>query len=186
MGKLIVWNLMTLDGYFEGRKPWDLDWHSTVWGEELEALSIEQLKSADALLFGRNTYLGMAAYWPTAPAAEGAVTDLMNGIPKIVFSRTLQKAAWNNTRIVGTEAATEVPGLKKKYQKDLFIFGSAALCQSLLAAGLIDEYRLGLVPVLLGGGTPLFKPGPDTRKFTLMDARPLKSGCVILRYKPAA
>ena len=89
MSKLIMWNLMTLDGFFEGAKSWDLDFHQLVWGDELEHLSIEQLRSADRLLFGRVTYEGMAAYWQTA---TGEVADFMNSLPKVVVSRTLERA----------------------------------------------------------------------------------------------
>jgi hypothetical protein len=81
-----MWNIITLDGYFEGDKNWDLSFHEKLWGPELEKKSIEQLKSADYLLFGRVTYEGMAAYWKTA---EGEIAGLMNSIPKLVCSRTL-------------------------------------------------------------------------------------------------
>src|SRR5688572_467839 len=97
MGRLIVWNLITVDGCFEGDRPWAIDWHEEVWGEELERLSIEQLESADAILFGRVTYQGMAGHWPSA---KGRVAELMNGIPKVVFSNTLDRAEWSNTRLV--------------------------------------------------------------------------------------
>ncbi len=183
MRRLIVWNLMTLDGFFEGPKSWDLDWHDYVWGPELERLSIEQLHSADLLLFGRVTYEGMAAYWATA---TGEVADLMNGIGKIVFSSTLERAAWSHTRLVKTRAEDEVARLKQGGSgKDIFIFGSAVLCDGLARAGLIDEIRLCLVPVVLGGGHPLFKPNPSRMKMTLLEARALESGGVILRYRPA-
>jgi dihydrofolate reductase len=86
MSRLIVWNVVTLDGFFGGPKSWDLDWHGYVWGQDLEELSIEQLKSADMLLFGRVAYQGLASYWPSA---TGEVANLMNNIPKVVFSRTL-------------------------------------------------------------------------------------------------
>src|SRR5215467_9398739 len=124
MGNLIVWNLVTLDGLFEGQRKWEIDWHECVWGEELEQLSIEQLRSADMLLFGRVTYQGMAGYWPSA---QGEVADLMNSIPKVVFSRTLEKAEWNNTNLVRAEAEQEVAKLKQQPGKNLLIFGSANL-----------------------------------------------------------
>src|SRR5437660_8294887 len=88
MRKVIMWNVVSLDGFFEGAKSWDLGWHDSIWGEELERLSIDQLKSADMLLFGRATYEGMASYWSSA---KGEVADLMNQIRKVVFSRTLEK-----------------------------------------------------------------------------------------------
>lgn len=182
MRKLIMWNMMTLDGHFEGGKSWDIDWHEYVWGEELEQFSIEQSKSVGMLLFGRVTYQGMAAYWPSA---TGEVADFMNSVPTVVFSRTLEKAEWNNTRLLRENAEQEVASLKQQPGKDLFIFGSANLSSSLARNGLIDEYRLGLNPLILGNGQPLFKPNSDSVKLKLLEARPLKSGVVILRYQPA-
>ena len=85
MRKLIMWNMITIDGYFEGENSWDLDFHQAAWGKELEEFSIEQLKSADMLVFGKTTYQGMADYWPTAEG-EGEVTNLMNEIKKFVCS----------------------------------------------------------------------------------------------------
>jgi dihydrofolate reductase len=176
-----MWNMVTLDGFFEGRSSWDIEWHNTGWGEELEELSLEQLRSADMLLFGRVTYEGMAGYWTSA---TGDVAEFMNNIPKVVFSRTLESADWNNTRLVKADAADEVARLKEQSGKDLFIFGSADLSSSLMQQGLIDEYRLGLNPILLGGGNPLFKPMAHSMSMKLIEARPLKTGCVILRYQP--
>ena len=174
-----MWNLFSLDGFFQGAKSWDLGWHESVWGDELERLSIDQLKSADMLLFGRVTYEGMAGYWPSA---KGEVADRMNNIRKVVFSRTLEKASWNNTKLVKGNAAEEVAKLKEQSGKDLFIFGSANLSSTLMRHHLIDEYRLCLAPIVLGAGTPLFKASPETMKLKLIEARPLKSGGVILRY----
>ncbi len=182
MRKVIVWNMVTLDGFFEGPKSWEIDWHEYVWGDELEQLSIEQSQSIGVLLFGRVTYQGMAAYWPSA---TGEIADFMNNIPKVVFSRTLESAGWNNTRLVNASAEEEVARLKQQPGKDLFIFGSANLSSALMRHGLINEYRLGLNPLILGGGNPLFKPSPDRMKLTLLEARPLKSGVVLLRYQPA-
>jgi len=182
MRKVIMWNMMTLDGFFEGPKSWDIDWHEYVWGEELEQLSIEQLKSTGMLLFGRVTYQGMAGYWASA---TGEVADFMNNLPKVVFSRTLDRADWHNTRLVKGNAEEEVPKLKQQPGKDMFIFGSANLSATLMQSGVIDEYRLALNPLVLGGGSPLFKTGPDRLKLRLLEARALKSGVVILRYQPA-
>ena len=181
MRKLIMWNVVSLDGFFEGRKSWEIDWFDLVWGPELEEFSLEQAKDVGMLLFGRVTYQGMAEYWSSA---EGEVADFMNSVPKVVFSRTLEQADWKNTRLVKQDAAEEVVRLKEQPGKDLFIFGSAALSASLTQRGLIDEYRLCLTPVVLGGGSPLFKPAPDRVRMRLLEARPLKSGGVILRYEP--
>jgi dihydrofolate reductase len=181
MSRLIMWNLLTLDGFFEGAKSWELDWHQYVWGEELEQLSIEQLRSADRLLFGRVTYEGMAAHWQTA---QGEVADLMNNLPKVVFSRTLERPQWANTRLVKDNAVAEVLELKRQGEKNMFVFGSAGLCATLMNHGLFDEYRLALTPAVLGIGKPLFGRGLSRLRLKLLEARPLSSGCVILRYEP--
>ena len=109
MAKLIMWNLMTLDGFVEGPNR-DISWHEDVWGEELERLSIEQLNAAGGLLFGRVTYELMANHWPNA---TGDVADFMNAAPKYVFSRTLKQSAWNNTRMFAADVADTVTKLKR-------------------------------------------------------------------------
>ncbi len=175
-----MWNLITLDGLFEGAEKWDLHHHGYVWGEELERFSLEHTAEADLVLFGRVTYEGMAAHWQSA---TGAVADVMNSIPKVVFSNTLDAADWSNTRLVTGPAEEEVARLKDLPGKNILVFGSAELCDSLSRAGLIDEYRLCTVPVILGDGTPLFKRGEEQR-MELLEARPLSSGAIIQRYRP--
>jgi dihydrofolate reductase len=179
MRRLVAWDLMTLDGYFEGRNPWDLGFHETVWGEELEAFSLEQGKEIGTLLFGRRTYEGMAGYWSQE---TGAIADMMNSIDKAVATRTLDEATWNNTRLLKGEAAEAVRALKAEEGKDVYVFGSADLLDSLLKAGLVDEYRICVAPVVLGGGNPLFKPQDQQVKMRLQSARPLKTGGAILTY----
>ncbi len=178
-----MWNLITLDGYFEGPQPWDLDWHNEVWGDELEQLSLEQLASADLLVFGRATYQGMATYWPTA---SGEVAERMNGIAKIVYSRTLETAEWANTTLIKELDAGGVRRLKEEGDGAALVFGSGALSAALMEADLFDEYRLLVAPVVLGAGTPLFGRGLPRRRLELLEARPLGSGAVILRYAPIA
>ena len=155
MAKLIMWNLMTLDGFVEGPNR-DISWHSDVWGEELEQLSIEQFNAAGGLMFGRVTYELMANHWPSA---TGEVADFMNAAPKYVFSRTVKQSDWNNTQMFSADVPGTVARLKRDSAKDIFLFGSADLADSLIPHGLIDEFRIAVNPVILGGGTPLFKPG---------------------------
>lgn len=171
---------MTLEGFFEGPNKWDLDWHEHVWGDELEQLSLQQLDGADALVFGRVTYEGMAAHWRTA---KGPIADFMNRIPKIVCSRTLATADWNNTRVV-RDAAAEVAKLKDAPGRDIYVFGSADLSATLMKHDLFDEYRLCVAPVVLGAGTPLFKPGAEQKTLTVREARRLKSGGAVLFCEP--
>jgi len=175
-----MWNLVSLDGFFEGPKKCDLEFHDYVWGDELQTLGLGQLHDADALLFGRITYEGMAAYWPKA---KGETAELMNAVPKVVFSHTLDKAEWNNTTLVHDPVA-EVKRLKSASGRNLYVFGSADLAATLTEHDLFDEYRLCLVPVLLGAGTSLFKAGSEPKRLSLSEARPLSTGGVILRYKP--
>ncbi len=179
MARLIMWNLMTLDGFVEGPGR-DIGWHLDVWGDELEQLSIEQGLTAGALLFGRVTYELMANYWPKE---TGAVADFMNALPKHVFSRTLRTSDWHNTHVYGGDVAATVSRLKQDVASDIFLFGSADLASHLMPHALIDEFRIGVCPVILGGGTPLFKPGAPI-KLELRDARPMSTGIVINRYVP--
>jgi dihydrofolate reductase len=183
MSKLIMWNLMTLDGYFDGAENWALDWHQYAWGEELERMSIEQLRAADMLLFGRVTYEGMAAYWKTA---QGAVAGHMNSLPKAVFSRTLERVDWQNTTLLKGDVKNEVEELKRKGEKNIFVFGSGDLSASLLEQGLFDEYRLCMVPVVLGSGKPLFGRALRRARMKLLESQALASGSVLLRYEPYA
>lgn len=180
MRSLVVWNVMSLDGFFEGPNPWDLGFHSSVWGDELEAFSIEQLDAMGLLLFGRKTYEGMADYWQKEE--PGPVAERMNAIPKAVASTTLKSADWNNTRLLSGDAVAAVRALKAEEGGDIFVFGSADLLAGLLSAGLVDEYRICLAPGVLGAGNPLFKPAGGSLSLSLLEARPLQTGGVLLRY----
>jgi len=179
MRKLIMWNVITLDGYFEGNQSWDLSFHNVVWGQELEKLSIEQLHSADYLVFGRVTYEGMAAYWTKE---EGTIADLMNTMPKIVCSKTLKSADWNNTTLIRDNASAEISKLKEQGGKDMYVFGSANLSETFVNDNLFDEYRIGIAPVILGIGRPLFRQGMASKNLSLASTQQLLTGGVVLRY----
>ena len=183
MRKLIMWNVITLDGYFEGEKSWDLSFHELVWGKELEDFIIEQLRSADILMFGKTTYLGMADYWTKADGAEAEVAKFMNETPKVVCSSTLKNADWNNTRIV-KDAVVEIPKLKEQGNGNIYVFGSGNLSETLIKAGLFDEFRLCIAPIFLGKGKRLFNQEMPSKKLRLLEAYPLTTGSVILRYAP--
>src|SRR5215213_1826788 len=109
MGKLIMWNIITLDVFFEGEKNCELPFHEVVWNSEMEHFCLEQLNSTSYLVFGRTTYEGMAAYWKTA---KGETADFMNNLPKIVCSRTLNSADWNNSILIKENVANEIATLK--------------------------------------------------------------------------
>lgn len=182
MAKLIVWNLITLDGFFEGEKPWDIGFHQDAWSDELSVLSNEFGTKAQMLVFGRVTYEGMKAYWTTTEDEDAKTTSYMNALPKLVASRTLQTSDWNNTRMTA-DPVGEIGRLRAAPGKDIYVFGSALLGDALMKAGQVDELMLGIAPVRLGRGNPFFKEGNGS-KFTLIEAQPLKSGTVIVRYKP--
>jgi dihydrofolate reductase len=175
---------MTLDGYFQGNQNWDLSFHNVIWGQELEKLSLEQLQSADYLVFGRVTYEGMAAYWTKAEAetAELEVAKLMNSIPKIVFSKTLKSAEWNNTTIISENASDEIKKLKEQGGKDIYVFGSANLSETFINDNLFDEYRIGIAPVILGNGRPLFRQCITSKNLSLVSSQQLLTGGVVLKY----
>ncbi|XDD49391.1 dihydrofolate reductase family protein [Leptospira sp. WS92.C1] len=183
MRKLIMWNVVTLDGYFEGEKNWDLSFHGLVWGKELEEFSVAQLKSADMLVFGATTYKGMAEYWTKAEGEEEEISKFMNEIQKVVCSSTLKTADWNNT-ILLKDAVVDIPKLKQQGNGDMFVFGSGNLSESLMKAELFDEFRLCIAPVFLGNGKLLFNQGIPHKKIRLLETHPLATGGVILRYAP--
>lgn len=177
-----MWNIITLDGCFEGDKNWDLSFHESIWGPELEKLSLEQLNRADFLVFGRITYEGMADYWKKE---KGEIADLMNKIPKLVFSRTLKSVDWNNSSLVQGNASEEISRLKTQGNGDMYIFGSANLSETFINDDLFDEYRIGISPVILGKGRPLFSKEIQTKQLELISAQQLVNGGVLLKYKPA-
>lgn len=184
MRRLVLWSLVSLDGSFEGAGKWDLPFHELAWGPELESFSLEQAKEVGVLLFGRVTYEGMAAHWTQT---EGPIADFMNGASKVVVSTTLADATWENTRLVSANVAEEVRRLKVTEDGpmgDIFVFGSAELSSTLLDAGLVDEVRLGLVPVVLGRGAPFFKTRQPLLQMEPVESRPLGRMCTLLRYHP--
>jgi len=184
MRKVFLFNMITLDGFFEGPNQ-DISWHNV--DDEFNEFAIEQLKEIDTLLFGRVTYQMMASYWPTEVAIsdDPVVAGLMNSLPKTVFSKTLDKAEWSNTRLVNSNAAEEVSKLKQQPGKEIAIFGSSDLAVTLAERGLIDEYRIIINPVFLGEGTPLLKGITGKMNLNLLKSRMFKSGNVLLYYAPA-
>ena len=184
MRKLQVFNLITLDGYFTGENG-DISWHKT--DEEFQELAEKASTSGNTLLFGRVTYELMAAYWP-APAAlkdDPVVARGMGASPKIVFSRKLKEAAWENTRLVKGDMLGAVRRLKRGSGKPLVVLGSGSLVAQLAQAGLVDEYQLLVVPVIIGKGRPLFEGVRRRVDLRLVSTRAFANGNVLLTYHPA-
>jgi dihydrofolate reductase len=181
MRRLILWDLITLDGFFEGKEPWDLEFHKFAWGPELEAFIVDQTRTIGTVLFGRVTYEGMASYWP---GQTGPVARVMNSVPKVVFSRTLTEAKWNNARVVRGNLLEEVRRLKSEPGNDLFVLGSGLVSTQLAAADLIDEYRFGVVSLILGSGHPLFGTNRLRVPLRVVEGNQLGPRCTFLRCEP--
>jgi len=185
MRNVIFQMMVSLDGYFEGPQH-ELDWHRV--DDEFNRHAVALLDRVDTLLFGRVTYELMAGYWPTPAAAEDdpQVARRMNSLSKLVFSRMLERADWQNTRLVKTDAAAEVARLKQQPGKAVAIFGSSDLAVSLMPAGLIDEYHIFFSPVALGQGKPLFAGLAGRLRLSLTHHHVMQSGVVHLTYAPAS
>ncbi len=184
MRKLLVFNLVTLDGYFAGPDG-DISWHQV--DDEFQELANQASNSGNTLLFGRVTYQLMANYWPTPEAlkTDPVVAAGMNSSEKIVFSRTLTTADWNNTRLAGGDMIEEVRQLKQGSGKDLTVLGSGSVVRQLAEARLIDEYQILLNPVVLGKGRTMFEGVKGPRSFKLAKTRVFKNGNVLLTYHPS-
>ena len=183
MARLSSFLFVTLNGYFEGPGR-DISWHPH--DAESDAYSMEGLSSGSMLVFGRVTYELMSGFWPTQAAAQSfpQAAQGMNASQKIVFSRTLKKADWANTR-VATDLMGEVRKLKQTSPRDMTVLGSGSIVSQLAQQGLIDEFQFLLDPVALGGGTPIFAGIPHTLNLRLSSTRPFKNGSVLLAYNPA-
>jgi dihydrofolate reductase len=185
MRKIIVTEYVTLDGVMEdpggGEKSKHGAWSFPFWSDEAAKFKFDELFASDALLLGRVTYEGFAKAWPTVKD-EAGFADRMNSLPKYVVSTTLKELTWNNSHLITGNVAEEVAKLKQQPGQDILVAGSAALVQTLMQHDLVDEYRLLVHPVVLGGGKRLF---PDGSKNTLklVEARAFGSGIVALSYQ---
>ena len=183
---------MSLDGFVAGPTG-ELDWFvhdGFMTGTEFGQYAIDLIRSVDAILMGRLTYQEFAGYWPTATDNQ-PIAERMNNLPKIVFSRKLEKVEWgkwNTARLVKTDAASEVRRLKAESGRDLVIYGSATLVSSLMRERLIDEFQIVVMPVILGKGKPEFVWNSsgleDWYRLKLNKVIPFKTGAVALYYQP--
>ncbi len=185
MRRLIVFNSVSLDGYFvdaDGGMSWarnakeDKEWDAFVEGNA---------NGGGLLVFGRITYEMMAGYWPTPAAARNdlLVAERMNNLPKAVISRTLDKAAWNNTKLI--KDISEIRKIKDESGPGMAILGSGSIVSQLTQERLIDEYQIVVVPVVLGGGRTMFEGVRDKLSMKLIKTRAFANGNVLLCYEPA-
>jgi dihydrofolate reductase len=183
MRKLIVFNFMTLNGFYKGPQE-DIGWHRH--GEEENAFAAANLESNATLLFGRVTYEMMSGYWPTPIAMKNdpVVAEGMNKADKIVFSRTLKTAEWNNTRLISGNIEAEISKMKQMPGSDLVLLGSGSIAAQFAELGMIDEYQIMVDPVLVGNGKPIFNSISTKIDLKLIAAQTFKSGVVLLSYLP--
>ena len=185
MQTLASFIITSLDGFYEGPNG-EFDW--PIVDEEFNDFAVRQLDEAHTLGFGRVTYEHMSAYWPTEQARmnDPAITSRMNTKPKVVFSTSLDNACWSATTVARGEAAEQARAIKAATGGELLVIGSAHLTASLAEAGVLDELRIMISPIVIGQGRSLFEDLKDRVSLTLLGVRQFGSGSVLLTYRPSA
>lgn len=183
MRKLSVFNSVTLDGYFTGPGE-DISW-AHQQDPEWNAFVEENSKGGGTLLFGRKTYELMASFWPTPEAAKSfpVVAERMNSMPKVVFSRTLDRASWKNAELVKGDLVAGVRKLKNEPGECISILGSGSIVAQLAGTGLIDEYQFVVVPVVLGAGRTMFEGAKGKVELKPLSTRKFENGNVLMAYE---
>jgi dihydrofolate reductase len=187
MGRIVSFTHVSVDGFFAGPKG-EIDWFKHQDDED-RRFSAEASRGSGTLIFGRTTYEMMAGYWPTPEGLKEnrAVAEVMGGVPKIVFSRTLKPVknspSWKNVRIIREITREEILKLKREATGDFAILGSGSIVQQLAGLGLIDEFQLMVNPVVLGSGKYLFRD-VNRMNLRLLEERTFGNGRVFLRYAP--
>jgi len=181
---------VTLDGYISGPNC-ELDWHFNRWAPDMGKRLGEELSKTDTILLGRITYEAMAGYWPlkemdmSFPRDDIAFAFMMNKHHKVVYSKTLQKAKWNNSTLIRGNIKDEINKLKQfrsEQDKSIIIYGSTKLVSALMQLSLVDEYQLWVHPIILGKGKPLFRKLKNTSELKLLNSKIFKSGVILLHY----
>lgn len=195
MRKVIVNEFMTLDGVVQAPGGadedrdggfeyggWQMPYFDDVFGETV----VEGMAEAGGFLLGRRTYEIFAAYWPTAPEEERAVAAPLNELPKYVASTTLtEPLAWQNSTLIEGDVAEGVAALKRASGEDIHVIGSGELVQTLMQHDLVDEYRLMIHPIVVGGGKRLFRDGGACMPLRLVDSQISTTGVVLATFEPA-
>lgn len=190
MGKLIVQEFVSIDGLAAGPQG-DVSFvpDATAGDPSFGQRQLAFIDSLSAMLLGRVTYQMFASYWPNVETGDDKVfADRLNALPKFVFSGTLDRAPWGRwpeATILRKDAAMEVERLKQEFARDLVLWGSLSLAQSLTRDGMIDEYQLIVCPVVLGSGMPLFGDKIRQLKLKLRNSQSFDRGTVLLAYAPA-
>jgi dihydrofolate reductase len=187
MGRIIATEFVSLDGVMQD--PGGGDFEHAGWtfeidrGEDGDRFKLDETLDTEALLLGRVTYEGFAAAWPSM---QNEFADKFNNMPKYVVSSTLDSPGWNNSTVLEGDVIEGVSKLRQEAEGDIVIHGSAQLVQTLVEAGLIDELRLMVFPVILGTGKRLFGATSDKKRLRLADSKVVGDGIAILIYQPAS
>jgi dihydrofolate reductase len=189
MRRLFVSMIVSVDGYIEGPRR-ELDWFEDR-DPQFEQYCDEMIDSVGLALYGRRSYELMLSYWPNAEKHPRSPADLafarkMNALPKVVLSRTLERAEWNNTQILRDHVGERIAELKQQPGKPIVAWAGAGLVKTLEDLGLVDEYRLIVTPVLLGAGTPMFQGIDRRRKLRLTRTTQLGRSLAVLCYEPSS
>ena len=171
---------VTLDGFVHGAKGYE-DWGLPAEEDDVVDWKATSLRQAGTHIMGRSTYEDMASVWPKS---TGVYADVMNEIPKVVFSKTLTHADWAESRIASGDLAEDIDMLKREPGGVIVAHGGATFLGSLIRENLIDEYRLVIHPVVIGNGTGLFGPLRGPLRLDLVEARTFTSGTAIHTYRP--
>ncbi|MCG2618141.1 dihydrofolate reductase family protein [Terrimonas sp. NA20] len=188
MRKLIFEEFISLDGLAADENGSTSFFESATLNKHSDEEQLKWLDTIDTILLGANTYEMFVQFWPTDQSKGELVADKLNTLPKLVFSKRLKEAPWGNyepAQLVDTDAAETVRKLKLENGKDMVLWGSISLAQSLMKADLIDEYRIRIVPVVLGKGRPLFE-NSDVMDFQLDEVKKYESGLLLLKYRRKA
>jgi dihydrofolate reductase len=191
MGDVVVTEFISLDGVIEDpggaegsvHGAWTFEFNR---GEDGDKFKLDELRAAEAQLFGRVTYQGFAAAWPERRETTGEFGVRINELPKYVVSTSLSDAdaSWEGSTVIRQDVAGSIARLRQQFKGDILAAGSATLARSLLAEGLIDRINLMLFPVVLGSGKRLFADGLPRSSFELMESRPVgPDGVVVLNYR---
>ena len=195
MRKVIVTEWMSLDGVVQAPGAADEDttggfahggWHLPYFEDLSQTWVVETLTAAGGFLFGRRTYEGFAGHWPNASGEEQVVAQPLNTKPKYVASRTLtEPLEWQNSTVLPGDAARAVAALKQEDGGDLLVIGSTELVQTLITHDLVDEFRVMIDPLVVGGGKRIFRDDGVLRPLRLVDSKVTTTGAILATYAPA-
>jgi dihydrofolate reductase len=184
--KLVVTENITLDGVIDAAEGWfdPAGEGNGIDRSDIESVLRSQMEAEDALLLGRVTFESFRGYWPLKTYDTTGITDHLNAVGKYVLSSTLEDPDWENTTVLRGPLAVEVEKLKAQPGNEIGVTGSISVVRALIAARLVDEYRLFVYPIVLGRGARLFEDASGMPKLRLVEATPFRSGIVLMSYRP--